>query len=650
MFQLFANKNKLEVQEKEPLTSGSVNVYPVQFTFSDDWDGLERTALFQAEEEFESVLLDESGACTIPQEVLLKHGVHLMAEVCGTRNGAVVLPTVWVDLGVILDGGAEQRNGPLSVSEKLARKGDALDYDGKTLSLLSEGRKLSSVPLANDTPGPEGPVGPEGPQGEVGPQGPAGPKGDTGPQGERGEPGPTGPQGEQGEMGPVGPQGPAGPQGETGPQGLQGETGPEGPKGPMGPQGDTGPQGEQGEAGPAGPQGPAGPKGETGPQGEQGEPGPQGPAGPKGDTGPAGPAGPQGETGPQGERGETGPAGPQGPQGEQGPEGPAGPKGDTGGQGPAGPAGPVGPAGPAGQVTGLGWSNANLLDNWYFRDPINQKGQTAYTETGYTIDRWKIWDPGNVCVTPDGLSLAAGNSIFQYFESPDALKGNTFTLSVLTADHDLWSFTAEMPEEDVTKYCPLNDYYEITVFTGEFTGVFVRPKTNRTLVAVKLEVGSVQTLAWQDTDGSWRMNDAPPSRSSELAKCQRYFYRMGRSAASGSGNAPLFAGAACTANRAEGVVFFPTPMRALPSFSYHGAARMFYPNGSSPCELAMAGSAVYGALLQALLPETETTDETVTEGEGSEPGGEDKLDLTVFGTVLVEMPEEAFYLDFDANL
>ena len=566
MFQLFANKNKLEVQEKEPLTSGSVNVYPVQFTFSDDWDGLERTALFQAEEEFESVLLDESGACTIPQEVLLKHGVHLMAEVCGTRNGAVVLPTVWVDLGVILDGGAEQRNGPLSVSEKLARKGDALDYDGKTLSLLSEGRKLSSVPLANDTPGPEGPVGPEGPQGEVGPQGPAGPKGDTGPQG------------------------------------------------------------------------------------EQGEPGPQGPAGPKGDTGPAGPAGPQGATGPQGERGETGPAGPQGPQGEQGPEGPAGPKGDTGGQGPAGPAGPVGPAGPAGQVTGLGWSNANLLDNWYFRDPINQKGQTAYTETGYTIDRWKIWDPGNVCVTPDGLSLAAGNSIFQYFESPDALKGNTFTLSVLTADHDLWSFTAEMPEEDVTKYCPLNDYYEITVFTGEFTGVFVRPKTNRTLVAVKLEVGSVQTLAWQGTDGSWRMNDAPPSRSSELAKCQRYFYRMGRSAASGSGNAPLFAGAACTANRAEGVVFFPTPMRALPSFSYHGAARMFYPNGSSPCELAMAGSAVYGALLQALLPETETTDETVTEGEGSEPGGEDKLDLTVFGTVLVEMPEEAFYLDFDANL
>ena len=83
MFILYAEKTRLSVQKSEPVTSGSVNVYPVQFTFSDDWDGLERTALFQAEEEFESVLLDESGACTIPQEVLLKHGVHLMAEVCG---------------------------------------------------------------------------------------------------------------------------------------------------------------------------------------------------------------------------------------------------------------------------------------------------------------------------------------------------------------------------------------------------------------------------------------------------------------------------------------------------------------------------------------------------------------------------------------
>lgn len=32
----------------------------------------------------------------------------------------------------------------------------------------------------------------------------------------------------------------------------------------------------------------------------------------------------------------------------------------------------------------------NLLDNWYFADTINQRGQTEYTSAGYTIDRWSI--------------------------------------------------------------------------------------------------------------------------------------------------------------------------------------------------------------------------------------------------------------------
>ena len=37
-----------------------------------------------------------------------------------------------------------------------------------------------------------------------------------------------------------------------------------------------------------------------------------------------------------------------------------------------------------------GVSNPNLLDNWYFGNPVNQKGQTSYTGAGYTIDRWAL--------------------------------------------------------------------------------------------------------------------------------------------------------------------------------------------------------------------------------------------------------------------
>ena len=40
--------------------------------------------------------------------------------------------------------------------------------------------------------------------------------------------------------------------------------------------------------------------------------------------------------------------------------------------------------------------------------------------------------------------------------------------------------------------------------------------------AVKLEHGPVQTLARQDASGNWVLNDPPPNKALELAKCQRY--------------------------------------------------------------------------------------------------------------------------------
>ena len=36
--------------------------------------------------------------------------------------------------------------------------------------------------------------------------------------------------------------------------------------------------------------------------------------------------------------------------------------------------------------------NQNLLDNWYFANSVNQKGQMEYTGSGYTIDRWRSYE------------------------------------------------------------------------------------------------------------------------------------------------------------------------------------------------------------------------------------------------------------------
>lgn len=53
----------------------------------------------------------------------------------------------------------------------------------------------------------------------------------------------------------------------------------------------------------------------------------------------------------------------------------------------------------------------NLLDNSYFRNLVNQRGQTEYTE-GYTIDRWTIWDNasgGKLSITANGIKITIGS-------------------------------------------------------------------------------------------------------------------------------------------------------------------------------------------------------------------------------------------------
>ena len=104
MFQLYAAKNKLTVLQKELVTHGSVNVYPVQFQFSEDWDGLARVAVFRCGKEARSVVLDETGECVIPWEVLQIPLLPLEAGVYGMKDCDTFLPTVWAGLGTVLTG------------------------------------------------------------------------------------------------------------------------------------------------------------------------------------------------------------------------------------------------------------------------------------------------------------------------------------------------------------------------------------------------------------------------------------------------------------------------------------------------------------------------------------------------------------------
>lgn len=152
MFEFYADKNRLILRAKEPVTSGSVNVYMARFTFSADWDGLVKTAVFRAGGSAVSIPLSESGECSIPWEVLGEPRTQLYAEVRGCYGNKVILPTQWVYLGTILDGVAPGDEAPPPLPEhweqELAGKGDALSYDGLNLSLMSGDNPLSTVTIS----------------------------------------------------------------------------------------------------------------------------------------------------------------------------------------------------------------------------------------------------------------------------------------------------------------------------------------------------------------------------------------------------------------------------------------------------------------------------------------------------------------------
>lgn len=193
--------------------------------------------------------------------------------------------------------------------------------------------------------------------------------------------------------------------------------------------------------------------------------------------------------------------------------------------------------GTAGQVVGFGadggaqavqgWSNPNLLDNWYFPDPINQRGKTEYSKNIYTIDRWNNNASQNSAFSLiNGIHVKSKLDIFQYIEMD--LKGRTVTLSVLTNlgfAHGTCTLEAETPET--------NQFYTVSSGNGVF-GILGVLKSGRyqvsliassevTVKAVKLELGPQPTLANQDASGNWVLNDPPPNKGLELLKCQRYY-------------------------------------------------------------------------------------------------------------------------------
>lgn len=234
--------------------------------------------------------------------------------------------------------------------------------------------------------------------------------------------------------------------------------------------------------------------------------------------------------------------------------------------------------------------NPNLLDNWYFGNPINQRGQVSYNNFDYTIDRYRIWDSQGTVTIEDGYLAINNNTegtmaFAQHFEGDriESLLGRTLTQSVLLEDGSLYSHTFTIPDHIVDFFPAIalkeNTYVYFAIFSSSASYQPLRlslsPGTSLNVKAVKLEYGTFQTLAHQDANGKWQLNEVP-KYSEQLAACQRYFQRFQNSHK--TSNFMLASGQATTSTRAFFAIYLPVSMRIYPTITVSDVSSIILSN------------------------------------------------------------------------
>lgn len=108
MFEVTVTTRRAVVGNKELITTRSAGIQ-VQFTFSEDWDGLSKFAIFRNGDDGQEVpvALPNSNLITIPPQSCSEDYVDetVFVGVYGSDGvGGVIIPTIWVSLGVLRPG------------------------------------------------------------------------------------------------------------------------------------------------------------------------------------------------------------------------------------------------------------------------------------------------------------------------------------------------------------------------------------------------------------------------------------------------------------------------------------------------------------------------------------------------------------------
>ena len=221
--------------------------------------------------------------------------------------------------------------------------------------------------------------------------------------------------------------------------------------------------------------------------------------------------------------------------------------------------------------------NDNLLGNWYFGNPVNQRGKTSYAGTGYGVDMWYTTGATlSVDVTAEGVKLyknaASANPAWAQALETDAAVGQTVTVSMLYKGNGGGASLRVAQSGGIATLANVSDWTLVQkTFTLEKWSVgalqdraivaiqcFESMAANQGLYikAIKLELGTQQTLAHQE-NGVWVLNEIP-DYVEQLRRCQRHLYVQ-------SGSMMVCGVLTGSKKSLTLAIPVPAPMRSLPS-------------------------------------------------------------------------------------
>lgn len=161
----------------------------------------------------------------------------------------------------------------------------------------------------------------------------------------------------------------------------------------------------------------------------------------------------------------------------------------------------------------------NLLDNSDFTNPVNQRGQTTYTGSCWTIDRWRTWNnDATITLTSEGIKGDGTDAsvLYQGIELHKIKLGTSYTVAVGYSDGTISCGAGTLTTSDSVGIW--NNEAQACLLWSDGSPFIRLWHATKTIQWVVIYPGSY--------DASTLPAYQPKGYTAELAECQRYYRTM----------------------------------------------------------------------------------------------------------------------------